>query len=206
MVRRTFCVPAPRETGSRHTDRSAEHRSATHTPGEAGTSSGSVDSFHRAETTSPSRARRCHSRPTTLPGRHARRLDARGRASGALGSAHRLARGRKEGRPHRPRHPADPPRTGGTHSVRVDQQRSPVRRRVRPIDGQFVMRDRKILAVDEGTLIAEADKVGRRIRSKVEQDSPVTVPRLPRSWGPGRHRKCLPGWCSFGKRITVTSG
>ena len=49
------------------------------------------------------------------------------------------------------------------------------------VDGQFVMRDRKILTVDEAGLIAEADKIGRRIWSEVEAASPVTVPRLPRS-------------------------
>ena len=49
------------------------------------------------------------------------------------------------------------------------------------VDGRFVMRDRKILTVDEARLIAEADKVGRRIWSQVEAASPVTVPRLPRS-------------------------
>jgi cytosine/adenosine deaminase-related metal-dependent hydrolase len=49
------------------------------------------------------------------------------------------------------------------------------------VDGKFVMRDRKILTVDEGSLVAEADKVGRRIWSQVEAVSPVTVPRLPRS-------------------------
>jgi len=49
------------------------------------------------------------------------------------------------------------------------------------VDGQFVMRDRKVLTVDETSLIAEADKVGRRIWSQVEAASPVTVPRLPHS-------------------------
>ena len=49
------------------------------------------------------------------------------------------------------------------------------------VDGQFIMRNRKILTVDEPSLIAEADKVGRRIWSEVEAASPVTVPRLPRS-------------------------
>jgi cytosine/adenosine deaminase-related metal-dependent hydrolase len=49
------------------------------------------------------------------------------------------------------------------------------------VDGRFVMRDRKILTVDEESLIAEADKVGRRVWSQVEAASPVTVPRLPRS-------------------------
>jgi cytosine/adenosine deaminase-related metal-dependent hydrolase len=49
------------------------------------------------------------------------------------------------------------------------------------VDGRFVMRDRKILTVDEERLIAEADKVGRRIWGQVEKASPVRVPRLPRS-------------------------
>ncbi|HXV59248.1 MAG TPA: amidohydrolase family protein [Vicinamibacteria bacterium] len=49
------------------------------------------------------------------------------------------------------------------------------------VDGRFVMRDRKILTVDEPALVAEADRVGRRIWSEVEGASPVKVPRLPRS-------------------------
>ena len=49
------------------------------------------------------------------------------------------------------------------------------------VDGEFVMRDRKILTVDEPALIAEADKVGRRVWSEVEARSPVRVRRLPRS-------------------------
>ena len=49
------------------------------------------------------------------------------------------------------------------------------------VDGRFIMRDRKILTMDEASLIAEADKVGRRIWSEVEAASPVTVPRLPGS-------------------------
>ena len=48
------------------------------------------------------------------------------------------------------------------------------------VDGAFVMRDHKILTVDEPALIAEADKVGRRVWSEVEAASPVRVPRLPR--------------------------
>ena len=35
------------------------------------------------------------------------------------------------------------------------------------IDGQFVMRDRKVLTMDEDSIIREADAVGRRIWSKV---------------------------------------
>lgn len=48
------------------------------------------------------------------------------------------------------------------------------------IDGQFVMRQGKVLTLDESSLIAEADKVGRRIWGQVQAKGPVTVPRLPR--------------------------
>jgi 5-methylthioadenosine/S-adenosylhomocysteine deaminase len=48
------------------------------------------------------------------------------------------------------------------------------------IDGQFVMRDRKVLTLDEKNIVAEADRVGRRIWSQVQKAGPVTVPRLPR--------------------------
>jgi cytosine/adenosine deaminase-related metal-dependent hydrolase len=48
------------------------------------------------------------------------------------------------------------------------------------VDGQFIMRNRKILTVDEDSLIAEADKVGRRVWSQVLAAGPVPVPRLSR--------------------------
>src|SRR5882672_9604358 len=48
------------------------------------------------------------------------------------------------------------------------------------VDGQFIMRNRKVLTVDETSLIAEADKVGRRIWSQVLAAGPVPVPRLSR--------------------------
>jgi 5-methylthioadenosine/S-adenosylhomocysteine deaminase len=48
------------------------------------------------------------------------------------------------------------------------------------IDGQFVMRNRKILTVDEDSIVKEADKVGRRVWTKVLEAGPVPVPRLPR--------------------------
>jgi 5-methylthioadenosine/S-adenosylhomocysteine deaminase len=48
------------------------------------------------------------------------------------------------------------------------------------VDGQFIMRDRKVLTMDEASIIAEADKVGRRIWGQVQAAGPVTVPRLPR--------------------------
>ena len=35
------------------------------------------------------------------------------------------------------------------------------------VDGRFIMRDRKVLTMDEDRIVAEADKVGRRIWNKV---------------------------------------
>jgi 5-methylthioadenosine/S-adenosylhomocysteine deaminase len=49
------------------------------------------------------------------------------------------------------------------------------------VDGQFIMRNRKVLTMDEESLTAEADKVGRRIWDQVRAAGPITVPRLPRS-------------------------
>jgi cytosine/adenosine deaminase-related metal-dependent hydrolase len=48
------------------------------------------------------------------------------------------------------------------------------------VDGRFVMRDHKVLTMDEASVIAEADKVGRRIWGQVQAAGPVTVPRLSR--------------------------
>jgi cytosine/adenosine deaminase-related metal-dependent hydrolase len=44
------------------------------------------------------------------------------------------------------------------------------------VDGQFVMRDRKVLTMDEAAVVAEASKVGRRIWSKVLESGPLAVP------------------------------
>src|SRR3989449_807825 len=44
------------------------------------------------------------------------------------------------------------------------------------VDGQFIMRNRKVLTMDEDSIIAEADKVGRRIWRQVQAAGPVTVP------------------------------
>ena len=44
------------------------------------------------------------------------------------------------------------------------------------VDGQFIMRDHKVLTMDEDSVIAEADKVGRRIWSQVLEASPLTLP------------------------------
>ena len=49
------------------------------------------------------------------------------------------------------------------------------------VDGRFVMRNRKILTVDEDAIVAEADRVGRRIWGRVLAAGPVHVPRLPRN-------------------------
>ena len=48
------------------------------------------------------------------------------------------------------------------------------------VDGQFIMRNREVLTMDEDDIIREADAVGRRIWNEVLEAGPVTVPRLPR--------------------------
>ena len=48
------------------------------------------------------------------------------------------------------------------------------------VDGRFVMRDRKITTVDEAAVIAEANKVGRRVWDAVQKSGPIQIPRLPR--------------------------
>jgi 5-methylthioadenosine/S-adenosylhomocysteine deaminase len=47
------------------------------------------------------------------------------------------------------------------------------------VDGQFIMRNRKVLTMDEDRVIAEADKVGRRIWKQVQAAGPVTIPGRP---------------------------
>jgi 5-methylthioadenosine/S-adenosylhomocysteine deaminase len=44
------------------------------------------------------------------------------------------------------------------------------------VDGQFIMRNRKVLTMDEDRVIAEADKVGRRIWQQVQAAGAVAVP------------------------------
>ena len=48
------------------------------------------------------------------------------------------------------------------------------------VDGQFIMRDREVLSMDEQAILREADAVGRRIWSQVLEAGPLNVPRLPR--------------------------
>jgi cytosine/adenosine deaminase-related metal-dependent hydrolase len=49
------------------------------------------------------------------------------------------------------------------------------------IDGQFVMRNRRILTVDEEAIVSEADKVGRRIWADVRAAGTIAIPGRPRS-------------------------
>ena len=44
------------------------------------------------------------------------------------------------------------------------------------VDGQFIMRNHKVLTVDEDRVVAEADKVGRRIWNKVLEAGPLALP------------------------------
>ncbi len=48
------------------------------------------------------------------------------------------------------------------------------------VDGQFIMRNRKVLTMDEDQIVAEADRVGRRIWKQVESAGPIAVPGRPR--------------------------
>jgi cytosine/adenosine deaminase-related metal-dependent hydrolase len=48
------------------------------------------------------------------------------------------------------------------------------------VDGQFIMRNRKVLTMDEDRIIADADRVGRRIWTQVQASGPVQVPGRPR--------------------------
>jgi cytosine/adenosine deaminase-related metal-dependent hydrolase len=48
------------------------------------------------------------------------------------------------------------------------------------VDGKFVMRNHKVLTMDEARLIADADQVGRRIWGQVLAAGPVPIPGRPR--------------------------
>lgn len=47
------------------------------------------------------------------------------------------------------------------------------------VDGQFVMRNRKVLTMDEDAIIKEADKVGRRVWDRVKAAGPIPIPGRP---------------------------
>ncbi|WP_164155834.1 amidohydrolase family protein [Sandarakinorhabdus rubra] len=47
------------------------------------------------------------------------------------------------------------------------------------VDGRWVMKDGKVLTLDEAALVAEADKVGRRVWAKVQDAGRVAVPGRP---------------------------
>jgi hypothetical protein len=42
------------------------------------------------------------------------------------------------------------------------------------------MRDRKVLTMDEDAIVAEADRVGRRIWAQVKKSGPIVIPGRPR--------------------------
>jgi cytosine/adenosine deaminase-related metal-dependent hydrolase len=44
------------------------------------------------------------------------------------------------------------------------------------VNGQFIMRDRKVLTMDEAAVVAEADTVGRRIWGQVKKAGPIPIP------------------------------
>jgi 5-methylthioadenosine/S-adenosylhomocysteine deaminase len=49
------------------------------------------------------------------------------------------------------------------------------------VDGQFLMRNNKVLTMDEAGIIAEADKVSRRVWGEVRKAGPIPIPGRPRS-------------------------
>ena len=63
------------------------------------------------------------------------------------------------------------------------------------IDGQFVVRQGKVLTMDEEAIIKEADAVGRRVWGKVLEAGPLNVPRLPRRASHSNHPQS-----AFGER------
>ena len=48
------------------------------------------------------------------------------------------------------------------------------------IDGRFVIRDNKVLTMDEPRIVAEADRVGRRVWAQVLTSGPLPIPGRPR--------------------------
>ena len=48
------------------------------------------------------------------------------------------------------------------------------------VDGQFIMRNRQVLTIDEDRVVAEADRVGRRIWKQVQAAGAMAIPGRPR--------------------------
>jgi 5-methylthioadenosine/S-adenosylhomocysteine deaminase len=48
------------------------------------------------------------------------------------------------------------------------------------VDGRFIMRNHEVLTLDEARIIADADKVGRRVWTEVQAAGPIRVPGRPR--------------------------
>ena len=46
------------------------------------------------------------------------------------------------------------------------------------VDGRFIMKDRKLTTLDEGSLMQEAYKIGERVWGQILEDGPITIPRL----------------------------
>jgi cytosine/adenosine deaminase-related metal-dependent hydrolase len=52
------------------------------------------------------------------------------------------------------------------------------------VDGRFVMRDHRVLTMDEPAIVREAAAVSRRVWTQVTQAGPIPIPREPRRPGP----------------------
>ena len=127
-------------------------------------------------------ARRCVPRRPAAAGRHARRRHAGRRASRAAGEA-ASARSRSGRRPT-----SSSLDTLRAHLVPAGRIVSAWIHNGQPsdiesvmVDGQFVMRNRKVLTMDEDRIVAEADKVGRRIWDQVQAAGPIPIPGRSRS-------------------------
>jgi len=45
------------------------------------------------------------------------------------------------------------------------------------VDGEFLMRDRRILTIDEAALVAEAEAISQRVWGKILESGPLVLPR-----------------------------
>ena len=46
------------------------------------------------------------------------------------------------------------------------------------VDGRFVMRDHRVLTVDEAALMEEAYRIGERVWGRILRDGPLPIPTL----------------------------